>query len=349
MKIACFGNFGVKNIGDDLILMGLLEVLQDHELVVFCGNPEQVKAQFDLKSHVFFPSGIRSLMRYLFSSSYRQEIREGSELLQNCDRIVIGGGGILVDRFWKAIFLWWRQLSAIRRSGKSYEFMANSFELKSCFSRMIFLPFLKGAEKISVRDTASKEFIESLGLRAELVSDLSAHVSLRGVLRSRTTKQSHDLGHGAEMHEIASLPSVARNDKKKKICFALCRWGLGKPQQQTLRAFINARRREGWDIIGLALATIGDDDREILKAIDPNLRIETELRPILQELVTSKLLLGMRLHSLIFASRLEIPMIALAHQDKITAFMKDQGKSSQVIPIQDVSLESLQVVFEALI
>ena len=367
MKIACFGNFGVHNLGDDLILMGLLEVFKGHELIVFCGNPERVKTQFQLKSHAFFPSGIRSWIRYLFSSPYRQQLREGCEALRNCDRIVIGGGGILVDRLWRAILLWWRQLSVIRSTNKPYEFMANSFELNRWWTKKLFFPFLKSAAKITVRDSTSQHFIEALGLKAERVKDLSSFAAItdffgipseaegslgggKGVASLRTPPSDPSARPRLRRADSVGVPNKNSGIKANsyKLALALCRWGLGEDQQHLLRMFMDARKREGWEIVGLAFQTIGDDDREIFNMIDPNLRIETELEPILYELSTSNLLIGMRLHSLILASRLNVPMIALAYQEKITAFMKDQGKASHVIPLQNVNFERLQGIFKAL-
>ena len=68
MKLAVFGNFGVRNLGDDLILQGFLEQYKDDEVLVFCGNPEGATREFKLSAYNFFPAGFRSHMKYLLSS-----------------------------------------------------------------------------------------------------------------------------------------------------------------------------------------------------------------------------------------------------------------------------------------
>src|SRR3972149_7300831 len=191
MTIGLFGNFGVQNLGDDLILKGFLGKFKDDHVIVFCGNPDGVsskggstsggKNKFLVDAYKFFPGGFRSILKYLFSPSYRREIKRGFNALFSVDKVYIGGGGILVDRHIKAVFLWWKQLWLILKSEKEFEFIANSFELKKWWSKRIFKKYLSRASKISVRDGQSKRFIESLGLKAELVEDLSVrYVSARG-------------------------------------------------------------------------------------------------------------------------------------------------------------------------
>lgn len=173
MKLAIFGNYGVQNLGDDLILEGFLKLHPHDEVVVFCGHPEQVRTQFKLQSQPFFPGGIRSLLKYWFNSEYRQQIKQAQQVLKSCDRVFIGGGGILVDRHFKALYLWRAQLAEIKKSQVPYVFIANSLELNSKRSQRMFKPFLEDARHISVRDKASQDLLARMGLEAELVQDLA--------------------------------------------------------------------------------------------------------------------------------------------------------------------------------
>ncbi|MDP3976123.1 MAG: polysaccharide pyruvyl transferase family protein [bacterium] len=320
MNVAIFGNYGVKNLGDDLILSGLLAQLEEQGFtaVVFCGFPEQARRQFGVEAHPFFPAGIRSAWKWFTSASYRAELGDAYRALQNADRVLIGGGGIVVDRHFKAVLLWWRQLMAIRKSGKPYQFIANSLELRHWWSRWLFKPYLAGAERITVRDRASQALLKSMNLPSEVVPDL------------------------------ALRPTLASSAPEKKICLALCRWGLKRSHLDALRSFCQQLQDQNYQLVGLAFQTFQDDDRQVFARLGLEIPVKFELSEVLAELSSAQLLIGMRLHSLILAEHFQTPTIAIAYQDKVKHFMEDREKESQVLHISDIDLDKLQQLFERL-
>jgi polysaccharide pyruvyl transferase WcaK-like protein len=317
MRIAIFGNFGVDNKGDDMILQGLIKQFEGNELVVFCGNPQRVTKDFGLEAHSFFPGGFRSAVKHVRSAAYRKQIDIAEEVLNNADRVLIGGGGILVDRRLKAVALWLAQLKQIRKSGRPYEFIANSFELQRSWAVKVFLPYLRGAEEITVRDSVSQAFIQGLGLTAKLVPDLA-----------------YD----------ADLPELSQKNAKK-IGLALCRWGLTSDSLKSLRSFLDKKRSGGFEIVGMAFQSLGDDDREIFEKLDLQIPVLTDWPEIVKNLSECEILIGMRLHSLILADRLNIPSIALAYQEKVRNFMNDQRKGELVLSMDAVDEQKLQEIF----
>lgn len=323
-RIAVFGNFGVENIGDDLILHALLKRFQGQELIVFCGRPEVVTRDFGVSAARFFPGGVKSTLRS-WTKEGREEVQKSRRLLYSVDEVIIGGGGILVDRHVKAIMLWWQQLREIGKSGKPYSFVANSFELKRSWTRKLFEPFFKAAKSISVRDKASQKFIRSLGLEAELVRDLAWEVL-----------------EGEEM-------DGKYDAKEKKIALALCQWGLGEPQLQVLRNFLRQRRSEGYEIVGLAFQTFGDDDRVLYQKLDPSLSIKTGLQDVLRALRSAKLLIAMRYHAILLGQRCGISTIALSYQEKVANLMQDSHQSDWLLPIQNVDEQKLQDLFKRIV
>lgn len=358
MSVAIFGNYGVKNLGDDLILSGMLEVFCDSDIRIFCGNPKQITNNQKLSSHSFFPSGLRSWLKYLFSSAYRKQIEAGFDALKCCDRIILGGGGLLVDRRLKAVLLWFSQLRWIKKSGKPFEFLGVSFELNRWWTKRLFRPYLKAAAKITVRDTASLALLASLGIHAELVPDFAWHAPLSVISTPicHSDRPESGIGGGGVEESLggglrkgippfALMTGLSRNDTLGatlgKISLSLCRWGLGRRQQNVLRTYISERRKQGFELVGLAFQTVGDDDRKMFQNIDPSLRVVSDPNEVLNELAVSNLLIGMRYHSLVLALRLNIPFIALGYQEKVTAFMRDQGMEKRMIPIKELNDKTL--------
>jgi polysaccharide pyruvyl transferase WcaK-like protein len=317
MKIAFFGNYGVQNTGDDLILMGLQKKYPGSDLTIFCGNTEQVKAQFGLPSFPFFPGGMKSALKWMMSAEYRSRIRESFQTLQSMDLIVVGGGGILVDRHIEAVILWWMQLRNILCSRVAFEFVGNSLELRHWWSRWIFKPYLRKAKAVSVRDSSSQALLQSMGISSTLEEDLSSLV-----------------------------PLTIHRSSRKQIALALCQWGMGEQQISALRHFLQKKQREGYEVVGLAFQTSGDDDRVIFSKIDPQLLVKTSLPDILEELGKSEGLIAMRYHAVTLGLRFGIPTVALSYQDKVAGLMKDRGRSNCCVFIQNMDEQNLQELFQ---
>lgn len=317
MKRAVFGNFGVENLGDDLILQGFLQQHQDDQVMVFCGNPKAVTTTGVLSVHSFFPAGLRSWLKFFSSSEYRRQIKESWDALRSVDHISIGGGGILVDKHWKAVLMWWMQLRKIKKSGTPFSFIANSFELTKWWSKALLVPYLKRAESVTVRDSASLRFAKQQGIIGEQVLDLAYSAELPK--KDATTNR------------ILSL--------------ALCRWGMGNAQKHALQSFVKKAQEQGWDVQGLVFQSIGDNDRKVYKELDLDMAIIEGVDQVLEALSKTTFLVGMRLHSLILADRFDIPSIALAYQQKVENFMQDKQHSEFCIPIQNLDEQNLQELF----
>lgn len=80
-KVLVLGNWSYKNMGDELILLGTIRLLQEqgNEVIVSAYDSERLKtffAQFkDLKPITFlheFPKGVRSAFSYFFSSCVKE-------------------------------------------------------------------------------------------------------------------------------------------------------------------------------------------------------------------------------------------------------------------------------------
>jgi hypothetical protein len=80
-RVLILGNRSYKNMGDELILLGTIRILQEqnNEVIVSAYNPERLQsffAQFpDLKPITYiheFPKGFRSAFRYFFSDKRKE-------------------------------------------------------------------------------------------------------------------------------------------------------------------------------------------------------------------------------------------------------------------------------------
>lgn len=171
MKTLLIGNFGDRNLGDELLLAAALREYKD--VVVMTNDPSfsQYFTEMPFRCVPFFPTGFRSLLKYLFSSGYRRAFREQ---IQGVEQVVFVGGGLFAIRLkayiiWGLMFWWAKRLmpkAEIRFEHQGVD--APSFLL----SKKIVQSVLMKADFVSVRDEASQKVVELLiGDTVEVVGD----------------------------------------------------------------------------------------------------------------------------------------------------------------------------------
>ena len=158
-KTLLIGNFGARNIGDELILLFAVE--KNKNVVVMTADPrfsqEFCGSRFETISP--FPSGIRSLIRFIFQKKKSCHLK--------IDRVVFPGGGLFAIKT-KADFIWWCQFQWAKKlfpkalfileyqGVDSKEYFLHKFFIKSVFSK---------ADKITVRDQPSVDFLKLVGIK----------------------------------------------------------------------------------------------------------------------------------------------------------------------------------------
>ncbi len=94
MKFTICGNYGAGNLGDEMILSGLISFLKETyneiEITVLSGDPKKTATK-DIHSVEKFPAGIKSLLKFPFSKSKTKEEFSSS------DYFILGGGGLFVN------------------------------------------------------------------------------------------------------------------------------------------------------------------------------------------------------------------------------------------------------------
>lgn len=109
-RVLILGNWSYKNMGDELILLGTIRLLQQQKkkILISAYDPDWLKAFFsqfpDMQDIVYlheFPKGIRSVFNYFFSSHIKELVS-----YRNVDAVIIGGGEILTEESKNAYRYW---------------------------------------------------------------------------------------------------------------------------------------------------------------------------------------------------------------------------------------------------
>lgn len=168
MKTLLVGNFGARNVGDEIILASALERYPD--AIVATADAEFTK-RFqgkEFETVLPFPTGIRSWCRFMSH-------KEGTlrEYKGKIDTIVFPGGGLLAIKD-KAWWIWGTTIVGMRKIFPEAKIIMEAQGIdspKNDWQKFWLNRVIESTNSISVRDDAGAEVIESFGSHADVVGD----------------------------------------------------------------------------------------------------------------------------------------------------------------------------------
>jgi polysaccharide pyruvyl transferase CsaB len=301
MKIVVAGNYGANNLGDELILEGLLKTLRTVkpavEITVMCASPNKIKEKFEINSCHKFPAGLRSLIAYSLNGNFKKT----RKAVKECDFFILGGGGLFDDTSLKAVWIWSVQaLFAYLYKRPVVMYGQNLKPIKSKFCQRMVKKLFKKASFIAVRDEDSKKVLKTLikGKKIYLMPDLIFKVDPKFeqakenkllVCLRPTPETSQDF-----VDNIAkTLNSLLGEDENLKVEFIPFQEGMDEKFHASI------------------IEKITEKDRIHIHPFN-------EKRHKVERLFSeAKLVLGMRLHSILMAINTGTPFVAINYNPKV--------------------------------
>ncbi len=289
MKIVVCGNYGAGNLGDEMILEGLLALLKD-----VYQNPEITVPGKDLPK---FPSGFRSFFK---------SFKNTREAVKNCDLFILGGGGLFAGPESRANLIWGIQALWAYHYKKTVIMLGQSVgPTTSNFIKKIF----EKAALVAVRDTDSKTNLQHLGITKEIyvTPDLAFY----------TTTQIPQTRSKEMLVALRQMPSF--------------------PQDfiSNIANFLDTRISEGWSV---KICNFQKNSDEIIhNALLSQMKNASSVT-FLDDLknFNSSFILGMRLHSIIFALKTKTPFLAINYAPKVAGILKDLGLEKRLIELNNL-------------
>lgn len=310
-RILISGYYGFGNSGDEAVLHSILEALRAQEAsrgirlepVVLSHDPASTARMYDV------------------SSVHRMKPKELLRAVRSCDGLISGGGSLLQDvTGWKTIPYYLGVMHLAQAFGKPVFIYSQGIGPVSrpLFHLMIRKVFGKAAY-ISVRDTDSKQLLERMGVSPESIEVVPDPVMgmtvWQEMLASSGTDKEQDgqeavMGvsvrfwnsNRSELDQLAqSLVYIA---KQKQVHFRFLPFHPPHDREASQYVIEQCRRLAGAHV-SCELAEAKEDPREMVK-----------------EVARCDLMIGMRLHALIYAASQYVPMIGISYDPKIDQFLR---------------------------
>ncbi len=314
-QILISGYYGFENAGDEAVLSGLIVGLRNNAPA----------SQLEIAALSIAPKNTE----YLHQITAKHRYKELLPALLKTDLLLSGGGSLLQDvTSAHGIFYYLAVVRIAQIMGCKTMFVAQGIgPLTRKRSIKLTASVANGLDAIAVRDNASCELLQSIGVTKTinitadpaLLLDPGPHAKQDGILLS--------------MRKWKESSSQLESD----LARALLRIAL-------------PRRVE-------ALNMYGDNDAEAADHVIRQLHYpgynpvqgvsHPDFRRLLGSVAASEMVIGMRLHALIFAAAAGVSAVGLSYDPKVTAFMHQLGQDDAVSDISPADTNILSATIGA--
>lgn len=340
-NILVYGGYGFKNIGDEAILAGLLQVIRrcfkKTKITVVSGDPEETTKMHNVTS--CYPLSMRMIKE-----------------IKNADIVILGGGGIVsrVVAYGSKSKIFFPEGKLIHIVGIFSKLMhkkvlyygigATSFS--DPLTKMFVILSMRFADVIVTRDELSKKRIKDMfaikkGIKVE--PDLAFDMSITKKERISDILGMEKIDQGKFLIGITWRFIETQHINKaglETIAHIIDKIGV-KYGAKVEFFFIPMSQRWG---------RIIENDVMVYKEIKKRLKNKYELKVTTKNyrpedikgiISVCDFLIGMRFHSIIFAYLTNTPFIGIEYDDKITQFLRSTKKSDKGIKLVQLSEERI--------
>lgn len=307
IKVLISGYYGFHNIGDEAVLAaiinGLKQVLPRAEIVVLSANPAETRKTY----------GVKAIQRLNLITIFHE--------LKNAQLFISGGGSLLQDVTGKLTIPYYTSLMQLAkmRNVPIIFFSQGYGPVTGQLGRSLTKQALQKADIITVRDAASRQALLDLGLE-EVTVTADPVFFLYPAEKAR-------------MKEIMISEHIPYNEKGPWIGVSIRPW---TNQAHYLKEMATALD----EIIDRHKANVlfipfhHDQDREAIEKTRLQMKhfyethvVEKQYRPeeILGMMDLLDVMVGMRLHSLIYAARCQVIPIGISYDPKVDSLLARLG------------------------
>lgn len=323
------GYHGFANSGDEALLYAILTALRkkrpDIDVTVLSKIPDETSVEY----------GVKSLYRYNYFKIKKE--------MKNAKMLLFGGGSLLQDvTSSKSLMYYLSIIRLAQKCGLKTMLYANGIgPITKKYNRKLVAKILNKTDIITLRDDKSDEELKGLGVtkpKVIITADPAFTIDTETTLSGRFYTSRAGVGPDTRLCVVSireyNKSSVNFIDDMAHLCDYMVEkhniYPLFVPMQyptdiEISRKVMNKMKNESYII-----------NRELSVA---------EMFSVLCE---ADVVIGMRLHSLIYATTLSVPAMALVYDPKVSAFMESLSQPD-CVNVENFDLEDAKEIFDTLI
>ena len=335
VKIMISGYYGFNNTGDEAILKSMVRAFKKKmpqtKIVVLSRNPLQTSQTYQVKA------------------INRLHLIDIVCCLRDTNLFISGGGGLLQDSTGKGwSILYYLGLILITKTVKVpvMIYAQGIGPINKKINKLLIKWILNKVNLITVRDNHSKKLLNNLG-----VSGPSIYVNSDPVFLLKKKNINHIIDNHPYIQKLVnsdnrpligiSVREYKSNGSDSKRIFAQAADYLIENYQAKIIFFPFQFDED---------VHINEEILSLMKNKAEALKIKLEPEELLSVLSQLSLVVGVRFHSIVFSSMVNIPFIAFNYDPKVRYFVEDLGLSELLLEIdEDTSLKNFQEKIEYVI
>lgn len=327
-KIMISGYYGFNNTGDEAILKSMVgafkEKIPQIKITVLSHNPLQTSQTYQVKA------------------INRLHLIDIMRCSRDTNLFISGGGGLLQDSTGKgwSILYYLGLILAVKIVKVPVMIYAQGIgPVNKQINKKLIKWILNKVDLITVRDNPSKELLENLGVVKPSIYVNSDPVFLLKKKNINNIIDSHPF-----------IQELINSDNRPLIGISVREYKSNGSDSKRIFAQAADYLIENYQAKIIFLPLKFDEDVHISEKIlslmknkAEVLKIKLEPEELLSVLSRLSLVVGVRLHSIIFSSMANIPFIAFNYDPKVKYFVEDLGLSELLLEIdKDISLKNIQ-------
>lgn len=304
MRVLISGYYGFNNTGDEAILAAMVQQFR--------------KKDPGIKIAVLSADPAATSRRYKTASAHRLNPFSMMMAIINCDIFISGGGGLLQDTTGKFSVIYYLALLLLARmlGKKTVVFGQGYGPIKSSFSKRLVRSVVDRTDLVTVRDIASKRGLKADGVETPPVLACADPALLLDrspfseIIKSEGITEFERPVAGVCLRPFRDMPE----DFVPRIAAALDEFA---DSCQADILFIPFKAPEDTQLSVSVLSHMKNKARVIEGEYPPE--------QVLGLIGSLDMIIGMRLHSLIFSAAGSVPAMGISYDPKVRAFCDDAG------------------------
>jgi len=325
-NILISGYYGFNNIGDESILRTLIDNLQEKlpnvDVTVLSQDPAQTSGKYGVKA------------------ARRMSLWDILRSVWRCDLLLSGGGSLLQDATSGRSILYYLFILRLAQLLRKQTFIYSQGigPITTPRNRRLTASVLRRTDGIVVRDAKSRDLLLEIGVPEQLI-----HVTADPVIRVKKADTALGL-------EILAREGCPREPGQLTVGWAV-------KSRRPNRAFLQEVRRcvlwlrEAYGAQSVLIPFFHDEDLSVCEAVAEELggQVGCLRQKYLSEETLSiigcmDVLVGVRLHSLIYAAVMGVPMIGVSYDPKVDSFLASIRRPTP-FTVEEFTLEKFQAAF----
>lgn len=307
MKLLLAGYYGCGNLGDEAILEALIAGIRKHyinaDITVLSGNPHDTVECYRVKS-------VNRLSFFKVLSSIRAN-----------DVLILGGGGLLQDITSKRSLRYYLLLIRIAKFFKKKVVLLGQ-GIGPIKDKGLLKRGLKNVDLVTVRDDGSFKELVRIGVQAKkivLTADLAFSIEIPGNEKAEKLLELEGIKKcKPRLIGVALRTPIDKDELDEKYRALASTFDRLIKEKDSNIVFLIFRYPEDIDVANKVMGMMKYTAHVLLRQCRPS--------DMLAAISKMDAVIGMRLHSLIFAAKAKVPCLGLSYDPKVARFQQLIGQ-----------------------